>query len=91
MAKSKYALYKQVKLPVGWRYCKAAWYPNHKIKPHVVLVNGVEERHHQGSYYMYNDARGSLREITPLRPQRHNVPVLRSMSTIGSTVWFSLW
>jgi hypothetical protein len=54
MAKSKYTLYKNVKLPRGWRYCKAAWHSNGKIKPHTVIVDGTEEIHREGSYFFYN-------------------------------------
>jgi hypothetical protein len=34
MAQSKFTLYKYIKLADGsWRYCKAAFYSNGKIKP----------------------------------------------------------
>ena len=36
----------------GWRYCKAAFHPNGKIKPNVVLVSGVEEKHTEGRYFL---------------------------------------
>lgn len=52
MAIPKFTLYKHVKLQSGWRYCKAAWYPNGKIKPHVVIVRGAEETHRDGAYYL---------------------------------------
>ncbi len=52
MAIPKFTLYKHVKLDSGWRYCKAAWHTNSKVKPDVVLVNGVEETHREGSYYL---------------------------------------
>jgi integrase/recombinase XerD len=52
MALPKFTLYKHIKLKSGWRYCKAAWYPNGKIKPHVVFVSGVEETHRDGAYYL---------------------------------------
>lgn len=57
MAKSKYTIYKHIKLSCGWRYCKAAWHSNGKIKPNVVIVGGKEEAHREGSYYLYNDGR----------------------------------
>lgn len=57
MALPKFTLYKHVKLKSGWRYCKAAWYPNGKIKPHVVIVGAVEETHRDGAYYLnHNNA-----------------------------------
>jgi hypothetical protein len=39
-------------LESGWRYCKAAWHTNGKVKPNIVLVNGVEETHRDGAYYL---------------------------------------
>lgn len=52
MAQPKCTLYKHVKLKSGWRYCKVPLYPNGKIKPHVVIVGGVEETHRDGAYYL---------------------------------------
>lgn len=52
MAIHKFTQYKHVKLDSGWRYCKAAWHTNIKVKPNVVLVKGVEETHREGSYYL---------------------------------------
>lgn len=39
MAISKYTLYKYVKVDGTWRYCKAAYHDNAKIKPDIVFVN----------------------------------------------------
>jgi integrase len=55
MARPKYTIYKHVKLNGGWRYCRAAFHPNGKIKPDVVLINGVGETHREGAYYLYHD------------------------------------
>ena len=55
MAISKYSLYKYVKVDSTWRYCKAAYHENSKIKPDVVFVNAKEwllEKHPEGRYYM---------------------------------------
>jgi integrase/recombinase XerD len=52
MALPKYTLYKHVKLEFGWRYCKAAFHTNGKIKPNVVLVRKKEETHREGAYYL---------------------------------------
>jgi integrase len=55
MAISKYTLYKYVKVDSTWRYCKAAYHDNSKIKPDVVFVNvkeGLVEKHPEGRYYM---------------------------------------
>jgi hypothetical protein len=55
MAISKYTLYKYVKVDSTWRYCKAAYHDNSKIKPDVVFVNvkeGLLEKHPEGRYYM---------------------------------------
>jgi site-specific recombinase XerD len=50
--KSKYTMYKSVKREDGvWRYRRAAYHPNGKIKINTVIVNGQEEVHEEGSYY----------------------------------------
>src|SRR5208283_621573 len=54
----KFSIYKYVKLEgKGWRYARAAYHPNGKIKPDAVLVKGlngknVEEKHPEGSYFL---------------------------------------
>src|SRR5260370_3081435 len=54
----KFSIYKYVKLEgKGWRYSRAAFHPNGKIKPNVVLVKGVngknaEGKHLEGSYFL---------------------------------------
>jgi integrase len=53
MAKPKYTIYKYVRLKGGsWRYCRAAVYSNHTIKPDLVIVAGNEEKHPEGNYYI---------------------------------------
>ena len=55
MAISKYTLYKYVKVAGTWRYCKAAYHENGKIKPDIVFVSvkeGLLEKHTEGRYYM---------------------------------------
>jgi len=41
----KLTIYKYVRTDKRWRYCKAAFHPNGKIKSNVVVVRGVEEKH----------------------------------------------
>ena len=59
MAQPKFTLYKYVKLQGGWRYCKAAFHENVKIKPNVVIVgkDKHEEKHPEGSHYLAHAAR----------------------------------
>lgn len=38
----------------SWRYCKAAFYSNGKIKPNRCIIGGKEEEHPEGSYYLYH-------------------------------------
>ncbi len=58
MAQPKFTLYKYVRLDDGtWRYKKAAFYSNGKIKPNVVIVKNPqgkarEEVHAEGRYKM---------------------------------------
>ena len=51
----KLGLYKSVKTERGWRYCRAALHSNAKVKPNIVLVDGVEERHTEGAYFTLSD------------------------------------
>jgi len=46
-------LYKYTKLPTGWRYCKAVFYPNNRIKPHAVLTPDGEQTIKDGYYCLY--------------------------------------
>ncbi|MGB8783489.1 MAG: tyrosine-type recombinase/integrase [Terriglobales bacterium] len=45
-------LTKRVQTPNGMRYCPVAQAANGRVKPDVVLVNGKEERHPEGAYYL---------------------------------------
>jgi hypothetical protein len=45
MSQPKFQLYKHIKINGNWRYCRAAIYSNGKVKPHVVVVGGQEEKH----------------------------------------------
>jgi hypothetical protein len=49
---AKLAIYKYVRTDKGWRYRKAAFHPNGKIKPNVVVVGGVEEKDSEGKYFL---------------------------------------
>jgi len=50
MAKPRFTLYKHIKVAGTWRYCRAALAVNNKVKPHIVVVGGTEEKHEDGSY-----------------------------------------
>jgi integrase/recombinase XerD len=39
------------------RYCKAAFHPNGKVKPNVVVVGGAEEKHTEGRYFLNSNNR----------------------------------
>ena len=52
---AKLTIYKHVRTGSGWRYCKAAFHPSGKIKPNVVVVSGVEEKHTEGRYFLINN------------------------------------
>ena len=52
----KFSIYKYCRTDAGWRYCKAVFHPNGKIKPNIVLMRGKEEKHAEGSYFLnYNN------------------------------------
>jgi len=52
MANRQVNLTKRVETPQGWRYCAVLLSANGRVKPDVVLVNGNEERHPEGAYYL---------------------------------------
>lgn len=58
MGISRYTLYKYVKVNGSWRYCRAAYHSNGKIKPDIVFVDvrqGLLEKHPEGRYYLSHD------------------------------------
>jgi integrase len=52
VAHRKVQLYKYLLLDSGWRYCRAAFYENNRIKPHVVLTPHGEVTAKGGQYYL---------------------------------------
>ena len=52
MAQSEFTIYKYIKLERSWRYCRAVFYSNGKIKPNRCIVGGKEEEHPEGAYYL---------------------------------------
>ena len=63
---AKLTIYKYVRTDKGWRYRKAAFHPNGKIKPNVVVVGGVQEKHTEGRYF--------LNSSTPRNPAMRTSP-----------------
>jgi len=62
---AKLTIYKYVRTGKGWRYCKAAFHPNGKIKPNAVVVSGVEEKHTEGRYSVGHEvSKESVEPIT---------------------------
>jgi integrase/recombinase XerD len=45
-------LTKRVQTPRGWRYCTVVLSANGRVKPDLVLVNGKQECHKEGAYYL---------------------------------------
>lgn len=55
-----------MKIGAAWRYKAAAYGPNNKIKPDVVIVDGTHQYHPEGNYYLRLSAgKGSWRKIGP--------------------------
>jgi integrase len=52
MANREVNLTKRINTPGGLRYCPVALSANGRVKPDVVLVNGKEESHPEGAYYL---------------------------------------
>jgi integrase len=92
MGISKYTLYKYVKVDGIWRYCKAAYHDNAKIKTDVVFVNAKtkqEEKHSEGRYYMSHnggwiDAGTDALEAQRKRKQRLALDEFKRLSGKGS-------
>jgi integrase len=92
MAISKYTLYKYVKVDGTWRYCKAAYHDNAKIKADIVFVNvreGLLEKHPEGRYYMSHngswiDAGNDALEAQRKRKQRLSLDEFNRLSGKGS-------
>ena len=66
MANSKVALLRRVRTDGGWRYYPAAYAPNGKVKPGVVIVAGQEVKHPTG-YYALRYYRGAKLIFEPLK------------------------
>jgi hypothetical protein len=88
-----FSIYKYCKTFSGWRYCKAAFHSNGKIKPNVVVVNGVEEKHTEGRYFLNfhrqwidvgMDALGAQRR-RPLRLNQIEYERLSGKSSVEAT------
>ena len=45
-------LTKRVQTSKGLRYCPIVLSPNGRVKPDLVIVNGQQERHSEGAYYL---------------------------------------
>ena len=88
MASPRFTLYKHIKIGGTWRYRRAAVAVNNKVKPHIVVVGGTEEKHEDGSYCVRhknqwigvgNDPAEALRRRTKLseqeNPARQTAPV----------------
>jgi integrase len=54
VANPKFTLYKHIKIDGQWRYFRAALSGNNKVKPHVVVIDGEEQKHEGGSYCVRN-------------------------------------
>lgn len=52
MANRQVNLTKRVKTLKGWRYCPVVLTLNGRVKPDLVLVDGKQERHPEGLYYI---------------------------------------
>jgi len=52
MANREVNLTKRVQTAHGWRYCRVVLSANGRVKPDYVHVNGQEERHPEGAYYL---------------------------------------
>ncbi len=70
MPQPKFQVYKHCKIHGKWRYCRAAVFSNNKIKPHVIVVGGREEKHEDGSYCIRHKDSWIDAGTDPLEAQR---------------------
>jgi hypothetical protein len=71
MANRAVQLYKYIKLPdLGWRYCKAVFYPNNRIKAHAVMTPTGEQTIKDGCYYLYYNRKWEPIGNEPIEAQR---------------------
>jgi hypothetical protein len=73
MAISKYTLHKYVKVERTWRYCKAAYHDNGKIKPDIVFLNvkqALLEKPAEGRYYIIHNGSWIGADADALEAQR---------------------
>jgi integrase/recombinase XerD len=55
-------LTKRIQTPQGWRYCPVIVSANGRVKPDAVLVNGKQQKHPEGAYYIeWRDAGKRIR------------------------------
>lgn len=58
MAHTKVSIWKYVKTPSGWRYCRALIGSNSKIRPNFVRYKKLVEEHQEGYYCLNIGANG---------------------------------
>ncbi len=69
MGLATFSLCKYVGPCRGRRYCKPVYGKNQKLMPDAVLVDGKEEAHAEGAYYLNMDGRWEKVACPPLRPR----------------------
>jgi len=64
MASRRVGLYKYTSIDGRWRYLKAVFYPNNKIKAHAVLDKGIERVAKGGQYVLsYARVKGGVKPV----------------------------
>ena len=89
MANRAVQLYKYVKLPdLGWRYCKAVFYPNNRIKAHAFMTPTGEQTIKDGCYCLYYNRKWEPVGNEPIEAQRLLLRKRGELQTIvnGGTV-----
>jgi hypothetical protein len=89
MANRAVQLYKYIKLPdLGWRYCKAVFYPNSRIKAHAFMTPTGEQTIKDGCYCLYYNRKWEPVGNEPIEAQRLLLRKRGELQTIvnGGTV-----
>jgi hypothetical protein len=68
--------YEDVKIGRGWQKAKAAFYPNGKIKPNVIIYKGKEHEHPEGGYYANDRGKWIFATKDALEAQRFRAQLI---------------
>lgn len=85
MANREVNLTKRVQTLLGMRYCPVVVSANGRVKPDLVLINGQEERHSEGAYYLeWREGKRRVRLSVGKDPQDAATQRLRKLAELNA-------